>query len=230
MENVKELEEARAGRLLGAEISRLEAAGFSVYLLQLNAKDFGVPQNRLRLFLVALNRSLLKAEYYLPPVPQRRSLTVKDAIYGLPEPVSFREAARYKSFPRHPNHWCMTPLSPRFFDGSLKPGQWSSRSFKTLSWDEPSIAVSYGHREVHIHPEGKRRLSVFEAMKLQGFQDSYVLEGTLSAQIDQVSEAVPPPLAEAVARSLADNCCSPHPREASSKPANSGNCESALAV
>ena len=54
-----------------------------------------------------------------------------------------------------------------------------------------------------MHPEGCRRLSVFEAMRIQGFPDSYVLEGSLSSQVDQVSEAVPPPLAEAIASSVA---------------------------
>ena len=96
----------------------------------------------------------------------------------------------------------MRPKSPKFFDGSLTQGEWSSRSFKTLAWDKPSITVSYGHREVHVHPEGKRRLSVYEAMKIQGFPDDYVLTGTLSEQIDQISEAVPPPLAHAVANSI----------------------------
>ena len=73
----------------------------------------------------------------------------------------------------------------------------------TLQWDAPSLTVAYGHREVHIHPGCHRRLSVFEAMRLQGFPDDYELVGTLSAQITQVSEAVPPPLAEAVARAVA---------------------------
>ena len=96
----------------------------------------------------------------------------------------------------------MMPKSHKFFDGSLKEGHTSTRSFKTLAWNKPSVTASYGHREVHVHPEGTRRLSVFEAMKIQGFPRDYVLEGTLSAQIDQVSEAVPPPLAEAVAVSI----------------------------
>ena len=39
-------------------------------------------------------------------------------------------------------------------------------------------------------------------MLLQGFPDNYQLKGTLSAQIDQVSEAVPPPLAQVVAESI----------------------------
>ena len=96
----------------------------------------------------------------------------------------------------------MNPKSRKFFDGSLTPGHSSGRCFKTLAWDSLSFTVAYGHREVHVHPDGHRRLSVLEAMKLQGFPDKYVLEGTLSAQIDQVSEAVPPPLAEAVATSI----------------------------
>ena len=96
----------------------------------------------------------------------------------------------------------MKPKSQRFFDGSLAEGYSSARSFKTLAWNEPSITASYGHREVHVHPEGTRRLSVFEAMLLQGFPKQYVLEGTLSAQIDQVSEAVPPQLAHAIATTI----------------------------
>jgi len=41
------------------------------------------------------------------------------------------------------------------------------------------------------------RLSIFEAMRLQGFPDSFVLEGNLSEQVEQISNAVPPPLAKA---------------------------------
>jgi DNA (cytosine-5)-methyltransferase 1 len=36
-------------------------------------------------------------------------------------------------------------------------------------------------------------------MLLQGFPSSFVLEGTLSSQVEQVSNAVPPPLAKALA-------------------------------
>lgn len=220
MENVQELEDAENGALLNREIDRLEAAGFSATLVRLNAKYFEVPQNRLRLFIVAINRAALSPRGYAPPLQSSNTRTVRDAIYGLNEPVYFRDAAQYRSFPHHPNHWCMTPQSRRFRDGSLKPGQSGSRSFKTLSWDQPSIAVSYGHREVHVHPNGRRRLSIFEAMRLQGFPETYVLEGTLSAQVDQVSEAVPPPLAEAVARSVRQAILAPD-QAVGSRPASS---------
>ncbi|WP_218145707.1 DNA cytosine methyltransferase [Roseovarius lutimaris] len=43
---------------------------------------------------------------------------------------------------------------------------------------------------------------MFEAMTLQGFPKRFVLNGTMSSQITQVSEAVPPPFAKAVAKSI----------------------------
>lgn len=88
--------------------------------------------------------------------------------------------------------------------GALVPGNGNGRSFKTLHWDRPSLTVAYGHREVHIHPGCHRRLSVFEAMRLQGFPDSYELLGNMSEQYSQVSEAVPPKLAQVVAQSVSE--------------------------
>jgi DNA (cytosine-5)-methyltransferase 1 len=165
--------------------------------MHLNAIDFGVAQNRERLFVAAVNRNKAASRLRSPPVARER-MTVRDAIGGLAEPVHFAEVAKAET-PVHPNHWCMTPRSRRFFDGSLTPGYSRGRSFKTLAWDQPSPTVSYGHREVHVHPNCRRRLSVYEAMLLQGFPVHMILDGTLSDQLSQVSEAVPPPLAEQVA-------------------------------
>ncbi|MXN66707.1 DNA (cytosine-5-)-methyltransferase [Stappia sp. GBMRC 2046] len=231
MENVRELARAQEGLLLKSEIKRLEEANFSVNTFELNAKDFGVPQNRHRLFLVALNSQLIGSKRFRLPTSTITHKTVRDALFDLPEPVYFSKSSTTENKPYHPNHWCMTPKSRRFFDGSLKAGACSSRSFKTLAWDQPSKAVSYGHREVHVHPSGKRRLSVFEAMRLQGFPDKFVLNGTLSAQVDQVSEAVPPPLAEAVARAVKDAIHTNFTDQSAPKAAeNSSKVESAVAV
>ena len=96
----------------------------------------------------------------------------------------------------------MQPRSPRFTNGTLKEGQITGRPFRVLSWDKPSWTVAYGHREVHVHPSGKRRLSVYEAMMLQGFPEDYELKGTLSDQIRMVSDAVSPPVAFALAKAI----------------------------
>ena len=199
MENVPALANAENGRLLDREIKRLDENGFDARRFRANAIHHSVPQYRERLFVLAFPKSALMMERWPSPKASNEKKTVADAIQDLPSPVHFSRGIGEDAIPVHPNHWCMVPRSRRFFDDSLAEGYSSGRSFKTLAWDKPSITVSYGHREVHVHPDRKRRLSVFEAMRLQGFPDDYILNGSLSAQIDQVSEAVPPPLAEAVA-------------------------------
>lgn len=185
---------------------RLTAAGFNVFEALLNAKDYLTPQSRERLFLVGLNAELTPDEVWNPPpatTVDSQSVTVHAAIAGLPEPAYFCRGANPADFPVHPNHWCMQPKSSKFSrPGALTPGDGKSRSFKTLAWNQPSFTVAFGHREVHVHPGCHRRLSVYEAMRLQGFPTTYKLEGTMSSQFTQVSEAVPPPLAAAVATSV----------------------------
>ena len=201
MENVPEIMKADGGRLLQKEIDLLEAEGFAVPHDIYDAVNYGVPQTRKRLFLIALNKSRYSGAWG-DPRKAHKTKVVGDVIYGLTEPVHYIHSKSLQNYPEHPNHWCMTPRSEKFFDASLTPGRSTGRSFKTLAWDKPSYTVSYGHREVHVHPDCNRRLSVFEAMLIQGFPRSYSLLGTLSSQISQVSEAVPPPLAKAIAQSV----------------------------
>ena len=202
MENVPDLEKFENGLLLKQEIQRLNKNGFDVSVFFTDAAAHSVPQYRRRLFLLAFPNCTLRMRRWSLPSGNNEPTTVADAIRGLPKPAFFTRDIDKTTIPRHENHWCMMPRSRRFSDGTLTEGHTSARSFKTLAWNKPSVTASYGHREVHVHPSGTRRLSVFEAMKIQGFPDHYVLDGTLSAQVDQVSEAVPPPLAEAVALSI----------------------------
>lgn len=203
MENVVGLTLKKHEPTLVAVEKALKKVGFLTARLMLNAKDHGTPQNRPRLFLIGIN-----SDKFPGMDPERLELVekpggiVRDKLEGLDEPTHFTRGLDMSKHPFHPNHWCMAPKSPKFHrEGGVKPGV-KGRSFKMLDWDEPSIAVAYGHREVNIHPSGKRRLSVYEAMLLQGFPHEYTLVGTLSSQIDQVSEAVPPPLANAVALAI----------------------------
>lgn len=204
-ENVPGLLSKRYSRRLALLLTKLSRAGFNVARCVLDAKDYGVPQTRRRLFVVGINRYLFGDLSWRSPDASVKGepLSVRTAIGELPEPIHFKELLPGGAIPFHANHWCMTPRSQRFATtGALVAGRSSHRSFKVLSWDKPSLTVSYGNREVHIHPDCHRRLSVFEAMRLQGFPDRYVLTGTLSSQITQVGEAVPPPLARAVAESI----------------------------
>jgi DNA (cytosine-5)-methyltransferase 1 len=207
MENVTGLLSSRHSHRLRRIEKAFDEAGFSLSRAVLLATDYATPQIRERLFVVGLNRALYGEAKWSPPARQPtadgRRPDVQGAIGHLPEATYFDRGLAPSNIPHHPNHWCMRPKSPKFTTpGALRPGASSNRSFKTLAWDSPSPTVAYGHREVHIHPGCHRRLSVYEAMLLQGFPEDYELIGSLSSQIVQISEAVPPPVAEAVAASV----------------------------
>lgn len=164
------------------------------------ALDYGVPQTRRRVIISAFEDAAFAAAFAPLKIEDADNLTVRSAIGGLPEPAFFSRDLDRDAIPLHPNHWTMRPVSRRFADPEAV--QAAGRSFRRLSWDKPSPTVAYGHREIHVHPDGRRRLSVYEAMLLQGFGPSFVLEGTLSEQVEQVSNAVPPPVAAALAQAI----------------------------
>ena len=99
------------------------------------------------------------------PKGNDRVYTVAETLADLPEPVYFTRGLDQGKIPFHPNHWTTMPKSVRF--SSQNFNRW--RSFRKISWDAPSPTVAYGNREIHIHPSGHRRLSILEAMLLQGF-------------------------------------------------------------
>lgn len=177
---------------------RFRAAGFKVFHQTLNASDFGVAQNRPRLFIVGLNSRLYPEAKFKFPIGAAEPQYVRGAIAGLPKPAYFRRGMTVKDIPYHPNHWTMVPKSRKLTGDAPAVG----RSFRRLAWDEVCPTIAYGNREIHVHPDGGRRLSVYEAMLLQGFPERYRLKGNFSEQITQVSNAVPPPLARALARTI----------------------------
>lgn len=202
-ENVRGITFAKYRRDFARFKGLFEDAGFTIFEGLLDAQYYGVAQKRPRVFVVGWNEKRFADWNFTFPEPWRSTpLHVDDKIRDLPPPAYFKRGLRPEEIPHRPNHWTMQPKSKRFQDGSLLEPQGKGRSFRVLAWNEPSATVAYGHREIHIHPSGKRRLSIYEAMLLQGFPEDYVLTGTLSDQVRQVCDAVPPPLASALARQV----------------------------
>lgn len=202
-ENVPGLVTKKHIQKFSAFIKLFERAGFRVFEGSLDTQDFGVAQMRKRVFVVGINKEKFPdIDFIFPEGTTQKPLTVNEALADLPEPLFFYLGVTEKDIPHHPNNWCMQPKSPKFSNGTLHPGELRGRSFRVLDGNRPSYAVAYGHREVCIHPDCKRRLSVLEAMQLQGFPWEYVLKGTMSDQIRLVSEAVSPPVAKAIADAL----------------------------
>ena len=180
-------------------------AGFKLFEGQLDAADFGVAQHRCRVFIVGFNkRKYPDLDFKFPTAITNVPLTVASKLKGLPQPLLFERGIRKDDIPFHPNHWTMYPRSRKFTDGSLTKGRRKGRSFRVLEWEKPSLTVAYGNREIHVHPDAQRRLSVYEAMLLQGFPSNYELLGTLSDQVRQVSDAIPPQLGFALGKAIHD--------------------------
>ena len=78
-----------------------------------------------------------------------------------------------------------------------------STIYLKLKYDEPSGTVINVRKSMWVHPAINRALSVREAARLQTFPDSYVFKGTKDSQYQQVGNAVPPLLANAIAKHIA---------------------------
>ena len=70
--------------------------------------------------------------------------------------------------------------------------------YKRLIADKPSIVISNYRKNMLIHPWQDRGLSVREAARLQSFPDRFIFNGTLMDIQQQIGNAVPPLLANAV--------------------------------
>ena len=191
IENVPGILEPPIKRSIRAELAR---AGYPrVYFNVLNAEDHGTPSRRTRVFV---------SNIPLNP-PKTPGPTVEEALRGLPPPGA--------AWP--PNHEYPQPLSGRH-----------ARRISRLRWGEALIYYrGAGGRRLpnyirldprrpaptvmgtsrFVHPYEDRLLTVREQARLMGFPDYHVFLGSRDAQYDQVGEAVPPPLAKAIAEEVA---------------------------
>lgn len=74
--------------------------------------------------------------------------------------------------------------------------------YKRLNSTIPSVVISNYRKNMLIHPFEDRGLSVREAARLQSFPDNFIFKGTLSHIQQQIGNAVPPLLAEAIFKAI----------------------------
>ncbi len=81
-----------------------------------------------------------------------------------------------------------------------------TRRYRRMTWDGVPRAVITRFRDPksgeYTHPEQDRTITIREAARLQGFPDSFVFQGSRTSQYDQVGNAVPTQLAEAIAAEI----------------------------
>lgn len=112
---------------------------------------------------------------------------------------------RYRHIPPGGN-WCNIPRRlMQNYHGLIDKRSRHTGIYRRLKWNEPSVVIANYRKNMLIHPEQHRGLSVREAARLQSFPDSYRFLGSIGLQQQQVSNAVPPLLARAVFQQLLDH-------------------------
>ena len=200
LENVRGLSMPRFAAYRQHVLDRLAVAGYVGDWRLLHASDFGVAQLRPRFVLVALREE--DAPYFRWPEPDTTRLTVGEVL---------RDLMGANGWP-HVDDWVQlaNDIAPTLVGGSKKHGgadlgpTRAKRAWRELGVDALGVADE-APRPESPHPNVKLpKLTVQMVARLQGWDDAggWQLAGRKTAQYRQVGNAFPPPLAEAVGRSV----------------------------
>ncbi len=193
-------------------IKSFESAGYVISWKLLNANDYGVPEDRLRVIIVGYHKKLKKKFEF--PEPQKHKPVLKDAIYDLrlAKPAKDKNKTNGDKL-KIPNHEYMIGGFSTIY---------MSRN-RVRSWDEPSFTIQAGGRHAPLHPQapkmkfieqnnrifvpGKehlyRRLSVRECARIQTFPDTFIFKyNDVANGYKMIGNAVPVNLAHFLAKKI----------------------------
>lgn len=179
-------------------VDMFKEAGYTVTYKLVNAKNYGVPQDRERVFIVGV-RNDLKVSYEFPKATNNEGnyMTLENAIGDLRD---------------NPGEWMEGSFSPIFMSRNRR-----------RSWNEVAFTVQASGRQTQIHPDSPemekidkdkwqfkddsgmkvRRMSVRECARIQTFPDDFEFLGApINENYKMIGNAVPVKLAEAIATNL----------------------------
>lgn len=209
-ENVSGILFERHRKAFETILERFTSLGYNVSYALLKASDYGVPQDRERVFLVGYRTDL--NTHFEPPLPDLTHVpSLRDAIYDLKDSAAPAggdgSKIQKKSVPNH-----------EYLKGGFSP-IYMSRN-RVRAWEEPSFTIQAGARHAPLHPQapkmevvgkdqrrfvdGKehlyRRLTVRECARVQTFPDDHIFLYTNVANgYKMIGNAVPVELARRLA-------------------------------
>jgi DNA (cytosine-5)-methyltransferase 1 len=223
LENVKGLLTLSGGAFRDDIHLRFESLGYTVTHKLLNAADFGIPQNRQRVFFIGM-----KDKKFIFPKEHETILTCSDALSDMPDINEENGMADFMQYTKEPcneyqrylrngsvgiknNQITIHSEQTKSIIGMIKDGgkikdlppeYWDIRkynkAFERMSSIRPSNTVDTGHRN-YFHYSENRIPTARENARLQSFPDSFEFLGTKGSQYKQIGNAVPPLLAKAIA-------------------------------
>ena len=227
MENVPSLRSFQEGRIFNGFVSKLEALKYCVWYDNIYCPNYGIPQHRSRLVLLA---SKLGPISLLPPTHTPDAyVSVRDAIGDL-EAIAAGDTS--ENDPLHRSRG-LSELNLKRIRQSKPGGTWqdwdatlvaechrrsSGESYRSvygrMRWDEPSPTITtqcyaYGSGRFG-HPEQDRAISLREAAILQSFPTEYLFTSpndqiTFNGVGRHIGNAVPVELAKVIAGTISNH-------------------------
>lgn len=198
-------------------LDKLENAGYTVSFELYNAANFGAPQIRERIIMIAkLGKEKVP---YLSPTNHKDGCfglpkwkTLKDALNGLKEKdlhyIQFPEKRlKYYRMLQEGQYWKDLPpeIQQEAMGAKLKLGGGKTGFFRRLAFDRPSPTLVTNPTMPATdlcHPLEDRPLSVEEYACIQGFPENWKICGPILEQYRQIGNAVPIKLGEAIAKTI----------------------------
>ena len=214
-ENVSGMLANRHNEAVQNIIKLFEESGYNVTLTLVNAKDYGVAEERKRVFYIGFRKDL-GIDFKFPvgsTVDDKKKLTLRDIIWDLQE-TAVPSAERNHHNPSAVNN-------NEYFTGEYSPIFMSRNRVK--SWDEQAFTVQASGRQCQLHPQapkmikvgknncrfvtGKehlyRRMTVREVARVQGFPDDFqFIYDSVNDGYKMIGNAVPVNLAYEIASAI----------------------------
>ncbi len=209
-ENVSGILAPRHREALDKILKQFTEVGYNISYKLLNAHDYGVPEDRLRIIIVGYHKNKVGISFEFPK-PLNNKPVLKDAISDLllAKPAKPLNKTNGEDL-EIPNH--------EYMNGGFST-IYMSRN-RVRSWDEPSFTIQAGGRHAPIHPQapkmqfveqnkrifipGKehlyRRLSVRECARIQTFPDTFIFKyNNIADGYKMIGNAVPVEFAKQIA-------------------------------
>lgn len=191
LENVKQLKGHNKGETFKTIIDHLTNAGYKVFYEILRAKDFGVPQNRERIYIVGFLDHSINFEF---PKPTNLPTRVGDILDDV---VDEKYTISDKLWTGHKRRKELNKLNGKGFGYGL---------FNKDSAYTNTISARYykDGSEILIEQEGKnpRKLTPREAARLQGFPEEYIISVSDNQAYKQFGNSVCVPVIKAIAMQM----------------------------